>query len=403
MLARQALEQLPEDALLLRSLATLLHGIARMSPGDEEEGAHFLEELAERSQATGNKLFAAMALCSLGELRQKQADLAQAELLFAAARELATDPHGRPLPAAGMAMIGLADILRERNALEAAHRLATDGIALVEQWSPMGAFDGHMTLLRIAMAWNDRNGVFAALRKLRAIAVAFDISMLDDYVVDLTEAHVRIAAGNLTAVRQWARRRELAGDLETVMAILAADTTLARLRKYEVVVLARLRLAEGRNADALALLEQLQVVTEHVHRRTLWIEATILCAEAHLAAGAVDRARIEIVSALQAAQPAGFQRIFLDEGEAIRPLLEAARAETRSDQPLSDYIKTLLDALPQGPKQILQSADQSEAELIEPLSGPRMRGPATCGRGARQPGDCRPVGGVAAHGQVPHE
>ena len=232
----------------------------------------------------------------------------------------------------------------------------------------MGAFDGHMTLLRIAMAWNDRNGVFAALRKLRAIAVAFDISMLDDYVVDLTEAHVRIAAGNLTAVRQWARRRELAGDLETVMAIPAADATLARLRKYEVVVLARLRLAEGRNADALALLEQLQVVTEHVHRRTLWIEATILCAEAHLAAGAVDRARIEIVHALRAAQPAGFQRIFLDEGEAIRPLLEAARAETRSDQPLSDYIKALLDALPQGPKQILQSADQSEAELIEPLS-----------------------------------
>ena len=90
-MARRALEELPADALFLRSLATLLQGVARMAPGDEEEGAHLLESLAARSQTTGNTLIAATALCSLGELRQKQGDLRHARAYYEEALALATD------------------------------------------------------------------------------------------------------------------------------------------------------------------------------------------------------------------------------------------------------------------------------------------------------------------------
>lgn len=368
MLARRALEELPADALLMRSLASLMQGVARMAPGDEEEGAYLLEELATRSQAVNNTLIAATTLCSLGELRQKQGDLQRAQAYYADALELATDAHRRPMPAAGMAMIGLADLARERDDLEAARQQAKEGIALVEQWSPMAAFDGYVTLLRIAMAQGDRQNASATLHRLRAIAVAFDISVLDDYVVEMLEAHAAIAAGNLTIARRWAERRGLAGRGAPAIAAQTEDGTVARLRKYELMVLARLRCAEKRFADAQGLLDAVVRESESTGRTTLLLEASILRAEVYASMGDMARAQVDFKHALQIARPAGYLRIFLDEGEAIRPLLTAARKACNDDSQLPAYIQQILDALPQPAAAGAAHQDTTDEHLIETLS-----------------------------------
>ena len=232
----------------------------------------------------------------------------------------------------------------------------------------MAAFDGHMTLLRIAMAQGDRQRTSAALHKLRAIAVAFDISVLDDYVVEMLEAHAAIAGGDLATAQRWAQRRGLAGRLDTVVAAPAEDAAVARLRKYEWLVLARLRAAEGRTIDAQEILDAVERASVHSGRATLRLEATIVRAKLYAAMGKMVRAKAELEKALRAARPAGYLRIFLDEGAAIRPLLTATQKSDRDDPLLHAYIQEILDALPQPVATVSVVQGTRDEALIEALS-----------------------------------
>jgi len=101
--ARQAFEQLPQDEVFLRSLAGWILSAAYMIDGKMVAGSEILDETVRMSMETGNLMVAVGALTQLARLHE-------ARRVFERAIDLAADKKGRPLPIAGRAMMGLADL-----------------------------------------------------------------------------------------------------------------------------------------------------------------------------------------------------------------------------------------------------------------------------------------------------
>jgi LuxR family transcriptional regulator, maltose regulon positive regulatory protein len=372
-LARQALEQLPENDTFQRSLSALTLGVAQLSDGDAVASQHALNEATRLSHRTGNVLVAVSVLVHLAESCRKQGQLDQAQQLYQQALERATEASGRRRPIASRALIGLGELAREQNDLEAAARLLTEGLDLTEQWGQISAFAGYLSLARLRQARGDFASAGEALLKARQLAMRTEATELDDFVVELYQAWLWIAQGNLGAARQWAERRGFAQTADLAELERREDFVTYHLRKYEYLVLARLWLAEGRAARAQALLEQLLPNVEKLNRIGLVIETHLLRALALRTQGHVERARQAVERALILAAPRGYVRLFLDEGETSRRLISDSRDSIEKAHPeLKGYLEKLVVAwaLPvaPGPAGPPKTPHLKAPILAEPLS-----------------------------------
>jgi LuxR family maltose regulon positive regulatory protein len=107
------------------------------------------------------------------------------------------------------------------------------------------------------------------------------------------------------------------------------------LREWELMVLARVRLAEGRPRDALDFLQPLAVSASAAGRISRLIEMLILQALAHKALGDLDTALQALGRAVTLAEPARLVRTFADAGPAIRPLLALLSLKTSHHDPVA--------------------------------------------------------------------
>jgi LuxR family maltose regulon positive regulatory protein len=99
----------------------------------------------------------------------------------------------------------------------------------------------------------------------------------------------------------------------------------------------------------------------------------ILQSFAHQSQGNQPRALVALQRALALAEPEGYVRIFVDEGGAMRSLIEKQSHD--SDHPLSRYAEKLLAAFPQpvaSPKSARSGRARAllhqKSDMLEPLS-----------------------------------
>jgi LuxR family maltose regulon positive regulatory protein len=392
-MAQQALDGLPEDEQFLRTVATLNLGMSYLLRGDVETGRRIFDRLARMGEMLGNVLIAVNALCHMAELQMSRAQLHDAEDLYRQALQLATDAEGRPLPIAGMALIGLGDLSREWNDLEAATGYLTEGIEQMGQWSSLGALDGHLSLARTKQAQGDAKGAREMLDRAEQIAVQFDVTELDDQLVAIHRVRLWLSQGNSEAAWRWLEDRGYRPE-EIEELVKSGVTSVAegkgtgadlseraqpedyieqQLRNYECILLARALLAQDRPVDALSLLESRVALLEQHGRKISrrMIEVQNLRALALQAQGEVDQALVALEQALSIGEPGGFVRTFVDEGEPMLQLLRQAA----SHGILPGYVRQLITAfeLP-APRQAAGTAPPREPHspvvqpLVEPLS-----------------------------------
>jgi LuxR family maltose regulon positive regulatory protein len=123
------------------------------------------------------------------------------------------------------------------------------------------------------------------------------------------------------------------GDLETAGRWAAACDGGTEL---EQIALARLRLAQGRAAEALRLLDRQRPLAEAGGRSGRSIEILALSALALEALGRPGEADAALAQALFLARPEEYARLFLDLGKPLGELLARAAG---------DYGRDLLDAM----------------------------------------------------------
>ncbi len=364
-LARQALQQLPENELFMRINAAWLLGNTYVATGDFDAGKQAFDELASTSLQAGNLVIAVSALCHLAEVYIRQAQLRKAQSLYEKALEIAVDAQGRRLPIAEEVLVGLGELWREWNDLEAASRYTLEGIELAQRWRWPSAIVGYIVLARIRHAQGNAEEASAVIEKARQLAIQYKATDMDDLGVAMYRAQLQAAQGDLDAAGRWVKERGLDQDVDPAELDRQDDYVSFHIRKYEYLVLARVLIAQGRADRALSLLEALLARMEQQGRTRLVIETALLKALALQAQGNIAQALIALEHALSLAEPAGFVRIFVDEGQPMARLLHEAAA--RGVAP--EYVARLLAAFPEFETPAHYAPGPAERlQLVEPLS-----------------------------------
>lgn len=373
--ARQALEKLPEENYFLRGMAYLVLATSELSEGDPQAGIRALDQAAQISNQTGNILLSVLVLASLADNYRKLGQLHQMETLYRQALDLAVDAGGNRLPIAGRTLLGLGDLMYEWNRLEEAECYLKEGIELIKKWGTLPLYSAFINLARVKYAQGDVSGATKIYERARQQALQTEMSPLDDWVVDIAQAFFWISEEKYEQVERWVESRGLLKEIDKTNLSESQAYAYAHVRKYEQIILARLRLAQGRISEALELLDALFPQVEKIRRVGLMIEILALKAIAFYKQGERHAALTVLSKALSMAEPEGYIRIFLNEGEPMHELISAAARSNIHPA----YAGKLLENIKQerGLSVSRQYDDQSlntllETVRIDPLSAREM-------------------------------
>lgn len=333
--------------------------------GDLVAANEFLSEAITTSQRAGNAFAALLAMRGLAELHVMRGNLCRSADLYRQALRLAEQ---RPFPAAGLAHVGMGELLYEWDDLDGAMRHLEESIELGEQSGSTNIlFASHALLARVKWARGDPEG---ALR-----VIEYDETTAQDMTPSSRDLNRIVAFG--------ARLRLAQGDLAGAARLLAErgigmDDDLDHLNMLEHVMLARVLIARREHDKALDLLERLLEVAEETSSMGSAIEILVVEALVFDAQGDESQAMAALGRALSFAEPEGYVRTFVDEGEPMATLLQTW-LRARRKEPLSgpqnaspEYVGKLLTAFrrPSGSRALRTGADfpPTAQPLPEPLS-----------------------------------
>ena len=366
-LCNQALENLSESDLFLRSVVTWILIMIRLTGREQQDGRQALDKVIRMSQEIGNPLIAVAALSHQARLQMRQGCLQVAHETLGQALQLATDAQGRRLPIASEALIGLGELEREWNNLEKAEEYLNESIELASQWNELSSFDAYYPLMRLRLAQGDVAAAWEAIETAWKMAHRSDFSQIDDVIADLQRAYFFVTQGNIAEAMRWAEQRGLVSGVapEHRPALDERQEYInTHLRKYEQLVLARAFILQGRTVETLELLETILAQARQLERTDLAIEIDILRALTFQHSGDGDRALEAFTEALALAEPGGYVRIFLDEGKPMISLLRQAA----SRRLVPAYVAKLLAASGEPATSDREVRPSHAFSLIEPLS-----------------------------------
>jgi LuxR family maltose regulon positive regulatory protein len=329
---RAALAELGEDDWLMRSFVRWNQAVAdwqggRLGPAERGLAVVLAERRAADEFFAG---FLAMRSCyDLGEVQRAQGNLDAALATYRQALEEAGESS--QTAHAGMAHVGLAQVLYERNELTAAFDHATRGVTLCRQLAfttPLAT--GLAMLARIRQAEGDAAGALEAMGEAGQLELSPQVIAL----LNPVRTRLLLAQGDVAAAAQWAKAAGLSPDDEPDYP-----------REPEHLVLARVLLAQNDPGPALTLLRRLLDAAVSQGRTASIIEIQALRALALAAHGDHAGALGALTEALTLARRHGYVRVLADEGAPMRALLAelsaAGPGESRVDP---GYLAALLHA-----------------------------------------------------------
>ena len=300
----------PDDHLLLASAGGFL-GLADWVEGDLAQARARFEQTRLHLEAAGNLADAlatsvpvAIMMLGLGRpdlaRRLLERDLAIAQAYDGPALASHADLH-----------VALADILRERGDVEAvAHHLEAardlgDAASL-----PENRFRWYAVSADLLAATGGPVGALAMLDRAEQLHLPGFLPDLQP--LPARRARMLLRVGRIDEARAWARER----------GIQTGDATAYR-SEYDRLTSARLFLAEGGSGlgAGVELLDRLLTAAEAAGRVGSVIDALVVRALIHRALGNTAAAVRDLARALMLGATAGWQRIYLDEGEAMQHLL----------------------------------------------------------------------------------
>lgn len=329
----RALEFLDSGNLPPRLGAQLSLGHAHTLSGNRVEAMRIHAEALSVSREIGYRLITILAMIGIGNLHKMNNQLAAARDTYERLLAEAGDP---PWPIFGEAHLGLAWVHYQWNDLPRASEHLRQAQALAEQFENRDrtvACDWLRACLE--MAHHDLKGALARLVRTRQFAQGQGFMFhLPDLIAE--ECRVRVRLNDYEAAAELANQSGLSD------------------------ILARVALAGGEAAAALALLE---APLQEARDNDWWdrqLTIRVLQALAYYAEQQLDEAFVCLKEALHLARPEGFLRVFLDEGPAFASLL----TEYKSRGHGTNYVDRILAAF----KDEAVSAETTEQPLSDPLT-----------------------------------
>lgn len=363
--ARQALTLLPANEVLWRSITEHILGIEALFKGQFHQARRTFQQTRELGQRLFTQAATALPAWTWGKgmfTRTATALLAwtcfqQGELHLAAEYYqwiLNNTQESSSHPDRIYALLGLAWIAYEWNDLAQAERQAQESSRLAMQQASE-AYQVRAMLLqaRVLQARGETAPALKLLLEIQARQVQIHpLPHLDlERAILAAQVRVHLALGDFAFVRRWVAEsaRQVREDLPRFQ------------YEQEALLQVRFNLAQGHTQQALTDLPRLlDEIPQREHSRSV-LEIQVLLALAEAASEQEAEAQQRIHTVLCLAQPEGYQRLFLDEGEAMARLLRHVAPHVQGASQKT-YLQQILQAF--GSSQ----ADLSASLLPNPLS-----------------------------------
>lgn len=356
---------IPDDDFYRHAQATITLEFMHWASGNLDAARQAMDNWMNSMQKTGNFVFVVASAFAVADLQVAQGHLHEAKKNYLQAIQLAA-AHGK-----------------EAEQVTAHHHL---GLALLaHEWGDEEAAAQH---LQKAAEWGKQTTLVdwpyrwqIAQAQLKECAGELDaaLELLDEakrvYVknpvpilrpVEALKARVYLKQGRVDKARLWAHQQGL-----------AVDGAVSYLREFEYITLARVLIAEGTFSGVNELLERLLKAADGQKRMGDALEILLTQALAHQAQGNSSLALASLERALTLAEPEGYLRIFVNEGQSMQALiaayaqsygLERSLIEKQSNHPLARYVHKLLAAFAPTANQQQSAIGRPQPEMIEPLS-----------------------------------
>jgi LuxR family maltose regulon positive regulatory protein len=349
--AELALKIIPDNDLILRAEAIITLEVTHWARGNLESALQALGDWMESMTQMGNHTFAVASAFAVADLLIDLGRLSDAERTYKDALNQATQHGPESEHITAHHHLGLSMIYRQRgdDTLAAYHLGQANELGLqttLVDWK----YRWHVVQAQL----NETAGKLETALDLldEAKRVYIQTALPDLRPVAALKARIYLKQGRSDKTREWAAESGLS---------LADEVSY--LHEFEYLTLARLEIA---NPQVHALLERLLQAAEAQMRRGSALDILLVQALAHEAQGNRPQALAALERALALAEPEGYVRIFVDEGEAMRLLIE--KQSRNRDHLLSDYVDKLLAAFTQPVAAPKSAIIHQKSDIIEPLS-----------------------------------
>ncbi len=328
--AELALRLIPEADIFRRAQAAVMLNFTHWVNGNLAAARQTMTDWMSSMHQLGNDVFVVASAFAAADILIAQGCLREARRTYEQAVQLAAEVGLEAQSITAHHQLGLALL----------HHEWGDDAAHAQHWLQAAELGQHTTLVDWPYRWqvaqarlNQAAGDFdAALDRLdEARRVYVKNPVPDLRPIAALKTHVYLKQGRLAKAQEWVRERGL-----------SPSDDLTYLHEFEYLTLARVLVAENQIPSALALLDRLLQAAEACKRVGSVIEISIVQALAYQSHGNTSAALAALDRALTLAEPEGYIRTFVTEGEPLRGLIEKQK-HVEGHQSI-EYVTKLLAA-----------------------------------------------------------
>ncbi|MBP7686269.1 MAG: AAA family ATPase [Thermoflexales bacterium] len=354
--AELALHLIPEADIFRRAQAAVMLNFTHWANGNLAAARQTMTDWMNSMNQLGNDVFVVASAFAAADILIAQGCLREARRTYEQAVQLAAEVGPEAQSITAHHHLGLALL----------HHEWGDDAACAQHWHKAEELGKHTTLVDWAYRWH------VAQARLKQNTGDFDaaLDLLDEaqrvYVknpvpdlrpIAALKAHIYLKQGRLAQAQDWARERGL-----------SASDEITYLHEFEYLTLARVLIAKGSAQQASDLLERLRQAAEAQDRLGSVLEISIVQALAYQSHGNTPAPLAALDRALTLAEPEGYVRTFVTEGEPLRVLIEKQK-RGEGHQPI-EYVNKLLAAFT-SPADTSQSARNNQPSAMLDSLSPR--------------------------------
>jgi LuxR family transcriptional regulator, maltose regulon positive regulatory protein len=352
--AQRVLDLVPEDNYLLRGGAAAIMGLASWTNGDLEAAHQSYAEGMADLQRAGNIADTVGGAIALADIRIAQGRLHDAMRTYEQALRSSSEQGTVVLRGTADIHVGMSAIYRERNDLHTATQHLLRSKDLGEHIGfPQNPYRWRVAMARMHEVEGDLDRALDLLQEAEHLYIG-DFSP-NVRPVPAMRARIWIRQGRLGEAFGWARTQEI-----------SVEDDLHYLREFEHITLVRLLMARAKSdrpdqslLAPMRLLERLLKAAEDGGRTGSVIEILLLLALVLQMQQDIPGGLKPLARALALAEPEGYVRLFVDEGEPMAILLQKAMKQGI----VLSYVRHLLSAFGKG-----EDKTPVNQYLAEPLS-----------------------------------
>ena len=306
--------------------------------GDYFNACQVLNETIRLGISEDAVIHTAAASCILARLYATQGSLHKSHETYQIAIQQISDASEEHRDAQALVEVGVAEVLCEWNDLDTALAHVKLGLKLMPWWGKVDDFIlADITLARINLAQANISGAIEAIENAIKFTQTNGVFSEARQAVELAQVKLWLAQGDLQSVNRWT---------ESLQNRIRLNTPIEYENELTHIAWARVLIAQNKPHEASDLLSSLEETARSGGRQGRLIEIMLLKALAMQEIGDTAQANVALMESLARAEPEGYMRIFLDEGEMMFILLsKLLQSESfYKNSSCREYVGRLLEA-----------------------------------------------------------